>query len=346
MNNRSLPVDSWHYRDPEASGHVIFKTKPCNWYKCGMCSLPSYSSDKVTFPDIIKQIDFFCETQLDELQRQLNDEAIEVMTIGNNGSILDTNTFPLSALFYLLARLRLKLPHMKKLGLVTEPQYVTDKIMYCLMDEFISWTNDKNREKNFEEIEIAVGLETVAEKSRKWINKRFGIKQIESLFNRMSLANSHDQNEEALALPQFSFKAYILLKPVPLSNEEAIEDVKNCIKLVAELGETYGIKTITHINPMYVAKGSPIERAIKQGIIHFTPPDTTTIAKALLAAKPYWTDKNRFCLGLSDEGLAVEGGSFIPTETDPLWTALNSFNHQSGQNMETAFSNLEQLLSE
>ena len=65
-----------------------------------------------------------------------------------------------------------------------------------------------------------------------------------------------------------------------------------------------------HLNPTYVASGTVLAEKFKAG--QYSPPKLTDVAKAVLSGRQFLKSRRiNIFVGLNDEGLAVEGGSFI-----------------------------------
>ena len=111
-------------------------------------------------------------------------------------------------------------------------------------------------------------------------------------------------------------------KPVPgISGEEAIRDIHKAIDYLSDVSKKYGIEINIHLNPTYVATGTELETAYHKG--EYSPPALPEVAQAAI----YAADKRvSIFIGLSDEGLAVEGGSFIRNGDEPIVEQLELFN--------------------
>ena len=111
-------------------------------------------------------------------------------------------------------------------------------------------------------------------------------------------------------------------KPVPeISDTEALADIQNAINYLHRMTTEYSIPINMHLNPTYVAFGTAIEQAFRQGT--YRPPMLEDVAKAALYARD---SAISVFIGLSDEGLAVPGGSFITPQNQPLVEVLEAFN--------------------
>ena len=321
-----------------------------------MCNLPTMSSKRVEFRHLIDQIDWFCEHVLiPESFREF-----ETVTVGNNGSILDPDTFPPSALFYLMARARALCPKLKRFSFITRPEYVTESILGCLMEEALTYVDRPASEGPSLDIEITVGVEAISPKATKPMKKGFGKKEVEALGATLARWNEtarspHKEDHrfaKRVSPPEFSLRGYFLLKPYPLDDEEAVGDVVAGFDFLSALRRKSGVRTTLHLNPTYVAKGTEVAVAVARGE-DYSPPSVDVIARSLLAIRdfPLQTGLSQasICLGLSDEGMAEEGKSFVPPAElqaeGSLWQALSAFNADTSDNKHDGFARIDAAMT-
>lgn len=279
---------------------VVFYTMACRWNRCVGCNLPSKSSlAPVSYVDLISQINTLFS--LPEVAGRLGD--IEKVILSNNGSIFDEVTFPTTALMHFMVRLNLDLPKLKFLSLETRVEYVEWEEM-----EFLSRIL-KEREVPGE-LELAVGFEAFDEKIRNTMfNKGLPLEGFEKM---LAMVGRHG----------YSLKCYFMLKPVPaISDDEGVADIHRAIDYLDSKSGEHGVRLNMHLNPTYVAHGTPLAEAFSRG--DYSPPTLRDLARAALHAR----DKSvSVYLGLYDEGLAVPGGSFIRPGEEALVDALKKFN--------------------
>jgi len=161
------------------------------------------------------------------------------------------------------------------------------------------------------QLELAIGIEAFDDALRnEKLNKGLPIANVENLVAKM---NDYGHR----------LKCYMLQKPFPgMTNEEAVADVKNAIDYLSGLMAKYpNVPINMHLNPVYAAKGTMLEKAFARG--EFAPPLLRDVARAVLhgEGKPI-----TIFVGLDDEDLAVPGGSFIRTGDETIIEALNIFN--------------------
>jgi radical SAM enzyme (TIGR01210 family) len=278
----------------------VFYTQACRWSRCLGCNLPSVvSQEHVSFKYLMQQVDNLFDDS--RVKRHYHD--IKKVIVSNNGSVLDEDTFSSTALMYLIARLNLHMPNLSILCMESRPEYVDMAEL-----EFISRALAEGDTPT--RLEIAIGFEAFDDHIRNGtFDKGLTLRAFESL-------------AEKLAAYHFSLKCYFMQKPVPgISDDEAVEDICNAINYLNHTANKIGTKINMHLNPTYVAKGTALESAFKSG--DYLPPRLEDVARAAMAAR----DKNlSIFIGLSDEGLALPGGSFLRPENQWMIESLEKFN--------------------
>ncbi|MBI2124262.1 hypothetical protein HYT92_00570 [Candidatus Pacearchaeota archaeon] len=225
------------------------------------------------------------------------------MIISNNGSVLDEATFSSTALMYLLAKLNLHLPSLAVCSIETRCEYVDIAEL-----EFISRALKEGDTPT--QLELAIGFEAFDEDIRNRIFKKgLSLKAFESFVQK-------------IAPYRYGLKCYFMQKPVPgMSDEEAVLDIRRGIYYLDRIASLHGIKVNMHLNPTFAAKGTPLEKSFLKG--KYIPPRLVDVAKAALHAE----EKNiSVFVGLYDEGLAVNGGSFIRKNDEGIIALIKQFN--------------------
>lgn len=299
--DNTKPVDTWFSHSPDGLVlFVIFYTRACRWNRCTGCSLPMLAAkEDVDFRALMAQIDFVYSKP--GIVQKFND--IRQIVVSNNGSVLDEATFSSTALIYFIAKTNMLVPNLSTLTIETRPEYVDIAEL-----EFISRAIREGRTPT--NLEIAIGLEAYDNRIR---NK---------IFRKGLALATIEQLAEKLARHSLRLKCYFMQKPVSgITDEEALQDVRDAIDYLDKLASRFGIKVNIHLNPTYVAVGSALEEAFKNG--EYEPPYLRDVARAVMHAK----EKNiSVCIGLNDEGLAVPGGSFVRDSDGDFVKRLDEFN--------------------
>ncbi|MBN2531676.1 MAG: hypothetical protein JXB88_02225 [Spirochaetales bacterium] len=300
-HNPRLPADYWFQTSPEGPVlFLVFFTQACRWAKCLGCNLPSrVSLTHIGFKDIMKQTNFVFMNLLSKRQKVKLGKII----LSNNGSVLDEETLSTTALLYFISQMNIHCPHIKVLTIESRAEYVD-------LAELETIHRAIKEGDTPTDLEIAIGFEAFDECIRnEHFKKGLTLDVVENLADMISRY-------------QFRLKTYFMLKPVPgLSEEDAIDDIKEGIHYLDSIAEKYNIKINMHLNPTFAANGTPLAEAFKAGT--FTPPLLTSVKEAIRASRG--TRISVFA-GLNDEGLAVPGGSFIRPGDEALIDLLEEFN--------------------
>ncbi len=295
------PADWWFQESHEGLIlFAVFYTQACRWSLCTGCNLPSVSSCRhVGWHSIIEQVD----TMLGDPAVRSRRRDITKVIVSNNGSVLDEETFSSTALMYLVVQLNLHLPRMKVLSIETRVEYVDMAEL-----EFLSRAIKEREEPA--EIELAIGFEAFDDGIRNEVfMKGLSLEAFEGLVRNISR-------------PHFRLKCYLMQKPiVGMSDEDAIRDIQQGIDYLSELACKYGVAINMHLNPTFVARGTLLETAFRAG--DYTPPMLLDVARAVM----HGMGKNiSIFVGLCDEGLAAQGGSFIRPGDEAVAGHLEAFN--------------------
>jgi radical SAM enzyme (TIGR01210 family) len=295
------PAQMWFQQSHEGLIlFVVFYAQRCRWGRCLGCSLPAkVSQGHVPCEALIDQIDYLFTHPEVAFRRR----AIAKVIVSNNGSMLDEVTFARAALRHLLIEVPRNLPNVATLAMETRPKYVGPAVL-----EFMS--SALAEAGSSIELEIAVGFEAFSDHIRNDVYQK-GLDRAD--FERLV----------RLTAPLgIRLKCYFMQKPVPgMSDADAGDDIRRAIDYLSEMADRWDSRINVHVNPTYVAAGSPLEQAFRQR--RYTPPRLRDVASAARHArgKPV-----SVFIGLTDEGLAVEGGSFLRPGDGAMVEQLERFN--------------------
>lgn len=300
-HDENIPAQMWFQNSDEGLVlFIVFYSQACRWSRCLGCNLPSKVSQfHVSYKALIAQINYvFSDPEVVEQRKE-----IRKVIISNNGSVLDQETFSSTALMYLMAQLNLHLPNLAVLSIETRPEYVDVEEL-----EFLARALKEGDTPT--ELELAIGFEAFD-----------GYIRNDVFFKGLRLV-VFENFIKKVAHYKYRIKCYFMQKPVPgMTDEEAVHDIKKAIDYLKRISEKYGVKINMHLNPTYVAFGTPLEQSFKKG--EYIPPKLIDVAKAVMHAKG---KSISIFVGLYDEGLAVEGGSFIRPGDEEIVKKLEEFN--------------------
>ncbi|MEZ5334137.1 MAG: archaeosine biosynthesis radical SAM protein RaSEA [Methanolobus sp.] len=213
-----VPAASWTGRDVIESGEIdtitiIFKTSGCWWGKAGGCTMCGYVYDSAQGTPSDDDL----MAQLEKAMRKTSDFDKFMVKIFTSGSFLDTKEISLDVRHRILTRLDEDERIVKVLA-ETRPEFVTaENVQDCV---------SVLRNTAFE---VAMGLETSSDTIRKQsINKGFTFRQ----FTEAAVAARSNGA---------TVKSYLMLKPLFLSEKEALEDIVQTIRDAAEYTDTFSI---------------------------------------------------------------------------------------------------------
>jgi len=315
--NPRLIADHWFQHTPEGlTLFLVFYTRACRYKMCTGCNLPSIMSrNHINYKDIMKQVDYVFHNILDDNQKK----DLKKIIVSNNGSVLDEDTFSTTALIYLITKTNLECPGVEVLTLET-------RIEYADIEEVEVISRALHEGDTPAALEIAIGFEAFSDDIRNGqFRKALRLEKFEELVVELAHINDKLKRKNKDDFESMLMKAYFMLKPIEgMTEQEAIEDIKEGIDYLDSLFKKYDVRMNMHLNPTYVSKGTNLEKAYREG--NYTPPLLESVREAALHGE----GKNvSIYLGLYDEGLAVEGGSFIREgneEDKKLVELLEEFN--------------------
>ena len=221
------PIDayaaSWAGEDRlyDSVGYTIFMVLPtsgCQWAtQSGGCTMCSYIADsplcEISEDDLIRIFDKEWTRQLDKVDiESFDDVAVKLFV---SGSFLNENEIPQKVQDYIFNKFN-KYPNLKEVIVESKPEFIDRNSLIRLA----SIIPDKI-------FEIGIGLETSNEDTRQnKINK--GITNM-AFEDCVRLINSIDEYD-------IRAKAYLLVKPILISEREAIEESIESARYAKEVG--------------------------------------------------------------------------------------------------------------
>ncbi|GAA2455888.1 hypothetical protein GCM10010191_88980 [Actinomadura vinacea] len=273
---------------------VVFYTKRCR-YQCTFCTLPATSA----YGDVpTESIQAQLKAALEFATQELPD--IRMVSLGNEGSILDEETFSREQLRYALETCA-ALPSADEIVLETRAEFATE----ALLDELVELVSPKR-------LTLKIGLESADPQVRERILRK-----------KMDLGG-FERVVRSLGERDIGLASYVLVKADPShSDTDGRADAIATCEYLKDLCKSSNTRLTLRVNSMYRAEGSLWSTwAESQG---WTPPSLFDIAEVMYAVAD--EDVQVFA-GLSEEGLATPGGHFEAREDFQPWalTALEEYN--------------------
>jgi len=257
----NFPVSSWIGEDILSKGRVgrsitvILNTPGCRWaYEHGGCTMCGYLMDsspgRITAEHIINQFNYAIEKYYREIEENPKDICIKIFT---SGSFLDEREVPEEARRYILKKMGEL--DIEEVVIESRPEYIREDTL----EEAREYLGSVN-------MEIGVGVETFNEEIRHYsINKGISNRDI---VDTLELARKYS----------IGMKAYLLIKPLFITERDAIEDSiysgNRCLEL--------GFNRISYC-PATVHRGTLMEILWKRG--QYRPPFLWSVLKILYQVK-------------------------------------------------------------
>ncbi|MDD1718680.1 MAG: archaeosine biosynthesis radical SAM protein RaSEA [Methanoregulaceae archaeon] len=227
---------------------VILRTGGCAWSRCLMCSYRHERYRSGSPEDLIRGI----KAQVSWVSERFPPGTYDLVKIYTSGSLFDRNEVPKEALASVAG-----LCSGKMVVAETRPEYVVRESL----EEFTSLI-DEGKWKS--PLSVAIGLETSDDSIReKSIRKGFSFDQYLTAVKEARSAGA-------------GVKTYLLLKPLFLTENEAIEDMQSSIAACAAYSD------VISMNPCTVQRGTEMERYWRYGA--YRPPYLWSVLSVLLSA--------------------------------------------------------------
>jgi radical SAM enzyme (TIGR01210 family) len=209
------------------------------------------------------------------------------VTISNEGSVLDFETFPKEALLE-IARCLPELRLVRRCVLETRLEFLETRFL----QEFCSAASTVT-------VDILTGFETYSPNIRDQILvKKEPLDVFLAGLDRVAKSHAH-------------LTAYVLFKPSPrMSDQDAVEEIELSINFLAKECQLRRIPLTIRVNPMYAAKGSSWAR-LAANTPNYQPPRLTDL---MSVAENKVAEGLQVYIGLSTEGLDDNGGTYHSRE--------------------------------
>jgi radical SAM enzyme (TIGR01210 family) len=227
---------------------IIFRTGGCEWNRCRMCS---YRHERY-YDRPEKELQGLVRQQMQWVKENHSLEEVDMIKIFTSGSFFDPREVDPETREYIGKMLAGKLVVVE-----TRPEYIREPALSGFIRSI-----DTGEWKT--PLYVAVGLETTDDTIReKSINKGFST---EDFWNAADIARKAG----------VGVKAYLLMKPLFLTEDEALIDMENSI------ADIYRRVDMISMNPCTVQKNTELERYWKQGA--YRPPYLWSVLSVLLSS--------------------------------------------------------------
>lgn len=217
---------------------LILRTRGCSYARrsggCSHCSLIQHANKNVTADHLKNQF-------ISEIQKY-QDREYHHLDLFTLGSFFDPEEIPREFSQYVFRYISER-EKVYSVTIESRPEYITkDKL-----EEYTRLLGPVN-------LEVALGIESTNEYIRgTLIKKGFTLGDVEGALDKIS------------QFRHVRLLGYVLVKPVGLSEIEAIEDAVSTINDIFALGNRYHIPTRVAVQPVYIAKNSETFRKYVKG---------------------------------------------------------------------------------
>ena len=273
---------------------VSFSTKKCQ-FQCSYCALPTRSAPgDVSEADLSAQIDWVFKEYAPRIA------SFQQLSFGNEGSALDRRRFHLASLHCLLERAE-DMTALEVLSVETRPEYARREAL-----------EDVRARTRAPVVDVTIGFETQDDHLR------------EVVLRKNTSRRLLEDCVRVLGDLGMRLTSYVMVKPAPgMTDEQGAREAIATMEYLAELCGRHEAGLVIYLTPMYVARGSYLERTTRPG--EWVPP---TIQSIFDVAVTGWRMGLPVYCGLWSEELADEAHDFRGREGyDPaLRMALVKFN--------------------
>ncbi len=226
---------------------IVLPTSGCEWAtKSGGCTMCSYIADSplcdISSEDFIDIFDNEWNKQLEKIDISTKENVAIKLFV--SGSFLNTNEVPAEVQEYIFNEFN-KYDNIKEVIVESKPEFIEEnslrRLAACIPDKIF---------------EIGIGLETLNEDTRlNKINKGITNESFERSVNIINSVEEYDIRP----------KAYLLVKPILLSEKDAINEAINSAKYAKDVG----VRRLAYC-PATVHTGTLMEYLWKRG--SYNPP--------------------------------------------------------------------------
>lgn len=256
---KELPLASWlgkerHEGEVLDCLTIIFRTAGCSWNRCLMCSYrhERHQSGNSTrsYPDMLR-------SQLAWVRDQFSPDQYQMVKFFTSGSFFDPGEIPLTVLREIARAFR-----GKTVIAETRPEFVREETIA----PFLAEIDDGSKKKP---LFCAIGLETADDRIRdKCIRKGFSFSDFTQACSRANQIGA-------------GIKAYLLHKPLFLTEKEALDDMTSSIRAAAQYAD------LISMNPCTVQGRTDLEWYWKQRA--YRPPYLWSVLSVLKDAPVHIT---------------------------------------------------------
>jgi hypothetical protein len=203
-------------------------------------------------------------------------ESILEVDVYNSGNFLNEAEIPAAAQLAIVARIAQE-EAVRVLLVESRPEYITAESLSRLAKSIARPQSPA--------LEIGIGLESANDSIREgYLQKGISRKAFERSVNLLREAGA-------------DLLAYVMLKAMPMSDQDALHDVVSTTEFVHETASRYGVRARIALQPTFVVPGTGLAVDFLAG--RYVPPSLRLVVEAVHRLAPF----GDLVVGLWDEGL-------------------------------------------
>jgi len=268
---------AWVRGEPARRAMIILRAAGCAWDRgarggCTHCGFRPLTTEgqAVSPAELVRQMDAALSGLDCAGQRILE------IDVYNSGNFLNEGEIPAEAQSAIARRVARE-EAVRVLLVESRPEYITGRALARLHAAI---------ERRGLELEVGLGLESATGAIRQGYLKK-GITR-----------KAFERSAERLAGAGAGLLVYLMLKPMPLSDGEALDDAERSAEYVRQVASRCGVRARIALHPTFVVPGTGLAGDYLAG--RYTPPSLAMVCEAVRRMAGY----GELRVGLWDEGLA------------------------------------------
>jgi radical SAM enzyme (TIGR01210 family) len=270
-------VPAWVRGEPARRAMIILRAAGCAWDRnarggCTHCGfrLLTTQGQAVSPAGLVRQAD----AALSRLD--CAGQRILEIDVYNSGNFLNEGEIPAEAQIAIAARVAREAA-VRVLLVESRPEYITGVALERL---------DAAIERRSLELEVGLGLESATDAIR------------EGYLKKGMTREAFERAAKRLADAGAGLLVYVMLKPMPMSDGEALDDAERSAEYVRRVASRCGVRARIALNPTFVVPGTGLASDYLAG--RYTPPSLAMVWEAVRRMAGY----GELRVGLWDEELA------------------------------------------
>lgn len=270
-------VPAWVRGVPARRAMIVLRAVGCSWDRgtrggCAHCGFRPLTTQgqPVSPAGLVRQV----ENALSGLDCAR--QAIPEIDVYNSGNFLNESEIPAAAQCEIAARVAAE-EGVRLLLVESRPEYIATETLRRL---------SAATARPGMEWEVGIGLESATDAIR------------EGYLKKGMTRGAFERSVQRLADAGVGLLVYVMLKPMQMSDGEAVDDVERSAEYIHGVALRYGVRARIALNPTFVVPGTGLADDYRAG--RYSPPSLALVGEAVRRLAGF----GELRVGLWDEGLA------------------------------------------